>query len=60
MRCSGRSTCKVVFDPAVDVENARAEPELLLDRHSMPLVLDEIQCAPELVPALERRRRSCG
>lgn len=45
----------VVFDPVVDVENARAEPELFLDQHSTPLFLDEIQYAPELVPALKRR-----
>jgi predicted AAA+ superfamily ATPase len=45
----------VTFDPLVDVENARAEPELFLDHHRTPLFLDEIQFAPELVPALKRR-----
>lgn len=45
----------VVFDPILDVENARAEPDLFLDQHGMPLVLDEIQYVPELVPALKRR-----
>ncbi|MFC1766844.1 ATP-binding protein [Planctomycetota bacterium] len=45
----------VVFDPLDDVENARAEPELFLDNHKTPLVLDEIQYAPELVPVLKRR-----
>lgn len=44
----------VVFDPVIDVENARAEPDLFLEQHGTPLVLDEIQYAPELVPALER------
>ena len=45
----------VTFDPTVDVENARAEPELFLDNHRRPLVLDEIQYAPEVVAALKRR-----
>ncbi|MBI4861727.1 MAG: ATP-binding protein [Candidatus Riflebacteria bacterium] len=53
----------VVFDPVVDVENARADPDLFLDNHRTPLVLDEIQYAPELLPSLKRRidrRRTPG
>jgi predicted AAA+ superfamily ATPase len=45
----------VVFDPAVDVGNARQDPDLFLDNHPAPLVLDEIQYAPELVGAIKRR-----
>jgi len=45
----------VVFDPSVDIENARREPELFLDNHRPPLILDEIQYAPELVAAIKRR-----
>lgn len=45
----------VVFDPAVDVGNARRDPDLFLDNHPAPLILDEIQYAPELVAALKRR-----
>ena len=45
----------VVFDPVVDVENAREDPELFLDNHRTPLVLDEIQYAPEVVASLKRR-----
>jgi len=45
----------VVFDPAVDVGNARQDPDLFLDNHPAPLVLDEIQYAPELVAAIKRR-----
>ncbi len=45
----------VVFDPAVDVGNAREDPDLFLDNHPPPLVLDEIQFAPELVAAIKRR-----
>jgi hypothetical protein len=45
----------VVFDPSLDVENARSEPDLFLHGHRPPLILDEIQYAPELVSALKRR-----
>ncbi len=45
----------VVFDPAVDVGNARRDPDLFLDNHPPPLVLDEIQYAPELVAGIKRR-----
>lgn len=51
---SGRADI-VVFDPVVDVENARQDPELFLDNHRTPLVLDEIQYAPELVACIKRR-----
>jgi predicted AAA+ superfamily ATPase len=45
----------VQFDPVLDVENARSEPELFLDHHPPPLILDEIQYAPQLVSVLKRR-----
>ena len=45
----------VVFDPVSDVGNARKDPDLFLDNHPPPLVLDEVQYAPELIPALKRR-----
>jgi len=45
----------VVFDPATDVGNARQDPDLFLDNHPPPVVLDEIQFAPELVAAIKRR-----
>ncbi len=45
----------VVFDPVIDVENARRDPELFLENHKTPLVLDEIQYAPELLPSIKRR-----
>ena len=45
----------VVFDPSIDVENARAEPDLFLKNHPPPLVLDEIQYAPEVAAAIKRR-----
>jgi hypothetical protein len=46
----------VVFAPAIDVENARQDPDLFLNNHpGKPLLLDEIQYAPELVAAIKRR-----
>ncbi len=45
----------VVFDPAIDVENARHDPELFFDNHPGPLILDEIQYAPELLSSIKRR-----
>lgn len=45
----------VVFDPAQDIGNARRDPDLFLDNHPAPVILDEIQYVPELVAALKRR-----
>ena len=45
----------VVFDPVADVGGARRDPDLFLETHRPPLVLDEIQYAPEIVPALKRK-----
>lgn len=44
----------VVFDPVQDIQNARRDPDLFLAHHQAPLILDEIQYAPELIPALKR------
>jgi predicted AAA+ superfamily ATPase len=45
----------VLFDPYEDVENARKDPELFLDNHTLPIILDEVQYAPEVVSAIKRR-----
>jgi len=45
----------VVFDPGIDIGNARADPDLFLNNRKTPLILDEIQYAPELVGAIKRR-----
>lgn len=42
------------FDPVQDLYGARADPELFLRNNPAPLILDEIQYAPELIPALKR------
>lgn len=43
-----------VFDPTQDVGGARADPELFLRMNPPPLVLDEVQYAPELLAPLKR------
>jgi predicted AAA+ superfamily ATPase len=43
-----------VFDPTVDVGEARRDPETFLRLNPPPLVLDEVQFAPELLPVLKR------
>lgn len=44
----------VVFDASLDLEGARRDPDLFLLNHPSPLILDEIQYAPELVSAIKR------
>lgn len=51
----GKGTDYVLFDPILDVENARKDPDLFLQNHKTPLILDEIQYAPEVVSALKRK-----
>ena len=51
----GQDMDTVVFDPVIDVENARQDPELFLNNRLPPVILDEIQYAPELIPAIKRR-----
>lgn len=45
----------ITFDPVIDVGNARKNPELFLDHLQKPVILDEIQYAPELLPVIKRR-----
>jgi len=44
----------VVFDASLDMEGARREPDLFLRNHPPPVILDEIQYAPEVVSAIKR------
>jgi uncharacterized protein len=44
----------VVFDASIDIENARQDPDLFLLNHPPPVILDEIQYAPEVVSAIKR------
>ena len=50
----------VVFDPIQDLYGARQDPDLFLNNFRPPLILDEIQYAPELLPALKRRVDGMG
>ena len=45
----------VVFDPVVDVANARQDPEFFLQNNPPPVFLDEIQYAPELLGPIKRQ-----
>jgi predicted AAA+ superfamily ATPase len=45
----------VVFDPVQDLYGARSDPDQFLETFGSPLILDEVQYAPELLPALKRR-----
>ncbi len=44
----------VVFDPFFDVKGAKSDPDLFLSTQATPLILDEVQYAPEVVSALKR------
>jgi hypothetical protein len=50
----------VVFDPSIDLENARKDPDLFLRNHPPPVILDEIQYAPEVVAAVKRHVDRAG
>ena len=45
----------VVFDPFTDLHNARQDPDLFLNAFPSPLILDEVQYAPEVLSAIKRR-----
>lgn len=45
----------ITFDPVIDVDNARQDPELFLDNIRVPVILDEIQYSPELLSSIKRR-----
>lgn len=45
----------VQFDSDIDIGAARQDPDLFLDNHRWPLILDEIQFAAPLVAAIKRR-----
>lgn len=45
----------ITFDPVIDIDNARRDPEFFLDHQKTPVILDEIQYAPELLSVIKRR-----
>lgn len=44
----------ITFDPVQDLFGARKDPDMFLKNFKAPLILDEIQYAPELIPAIKR------
>lgn len=44
-----------VFDPVQDLYGVRQDPDLFLENFPPPLILDEVQYVPELLPALKRK-----
>ncbi|MCF7799676.1 ATP-binding protein [Candidatus Babeliales bacterium] len=44
-----------VFDPIQDLYNVRKNPDLFLGDFKPPIILDEIQFVPELLPSLKRQ-----
>ncbi|MCL4380465.1 ATP-binding protein [Candidatus Dependentiae bacterium] len=44
----------VVFDPVQDIYNVRNNPDLFLQDFGKPIILDEVQFIPEILPALKR------
>lgn len=45
----------IVFDPVQDLYGARQDPDQFLANFPSPIILDEVQYVPELVPALKRK-----
>lgn len=45
----------ITFDPLQDLYGARKDPDLFLQSYPGPIILDEIQYVPELLPALKRK-----
>lgn len=44
-----------LFDSILDLYKAKTDPDLFLDLHHPPLVLDEVQFVPALLSAIKRR-----
>lgn len=44
-----------LFDSILDLYHVKTDPDLFLDLHSPPLILDEVQFVPTLLSAIKRR-----
>jgi len=44
----------ILLDPIQDIQNLRRDPDLFLNNCTFPVIFDEVQYAPELIPALKR------
>ncbi len=45
---------RFVFDPLEDLWRAREDPALFLSSHPPPIILDEIQYSPQILPGIKR------
>lgn len=45
----------ITFDPVQDLHGAKADPDLFLRNFPSPIILDEIQYAPQLLPSIKRK-----
>src|SRR3989344_6839569 len=45
----------ITFDPIQDLYHIKEDPDRFLDNFPAPLILDEVQYRPELLPALKRK-----
>ena len=44
-----------IFDPVQDLYDVRKHPDIFLDDFKAPLILDEIQFVPQLLPSIKRK-----
>ena len=44
----------ITLDPVLDVQQAKSDPELFLRNSGSPLMLDEVQYAPDVVAVMKR------
>jgi len=51
----GNNARNFVFDPVTDEHGARRDPQFFLQQYPPPLILDEIQFAPELVTLIKKQ-----
>ncbi|MBU4305954.1 MAG: ATP-binding protein [Candidatus Omnitrophica bacterium] len=50
----GKGAQHIVFDPVTDEFGARRDPQFFLQQYKTPLILDEIQYAPELLAVIKK------
>ena len=51
----GQGMRHITFDPVLDLDNARQDPQFFIDQHPAPIILDEIQYVPELLSVIKRQ-----
>lgn len=51
----GKIAEHIIFDPVTDVYGARRDPEFFLQQQKTPVILDEVQYAPELLAIIKKK-----